>query len=95
MPLSPSETRDLIAEECEFPANHEIVFELVGDRQIDSPDGDSVSLKDVLSRSENHQYETVAGLHHMILANLSDDHVGRKHYDDRSRNLHDRDQVSF
>jgi hypothetical protein len=84
MALKPSRTRELFARECSFPSDREAVVETVGNVAIESPNGGETELETVLDRSDETAYESVEELHNTVMANLGDDHVGRKCYDDRS-----------
>jgi hypothetical protein len=95
MSLSPSDTRELFARECSFPTDRGAVTESVGEVDIAAPNGAPVAVETVLERSEETEFETVAELHSTVLANLDDDHVGRKHYDDRSSNPERGTELSF
>lgn len=64
--------------------DREAITETVGNVAIESPNGDATDLETVLTRSDETAYASVTELHHTVMANLEDDHVGRKHYDDRS-----------
>ena len=86
MPVRPSAARDLFEAELTFPADAATVVETVGDRELDAPGGPSVSVESVLARTDEPRFRTAAELHETVLANLGEDYVGRKKYDDRSSN---------
>lgn len=65
--------------------DRDAVIETVGNVAIESPNGDKSELETVLTRSDETVYASVEELHSTMMANLGDDHVGRKYYDDRSR----------
>ncbi|MFB6069446.1 MAG: hypothetical protein ABEJ76_00370 [Halanaeroarchaeum sp.] len=95
MPHSPAEARDVIERACRFPADHEEVVESLEDESIRSPKGEPVPVESVLAVSDERRYESADDLHGTLLANLTEEHVGRKGYDDRAPNPgRDRD-VSF
>jgi len=87
MALRPSETRELFARKCSFPIDRDAVVEAVGNVAIASPNGDGTDIEAVLSRSDEAEYASVGELHDTVMANLGDDHIGRKHYDDRSSTM--------
>lgn len=95
MALTQSDTRELFARECSFPARREAVVEAVGDAEIRAPNGESVAVGTVLERSDETSYASVTELHSTLFANLCDDHIGRKRYDDRSANPKRDDDRSF
>ena len=84
MSLDVSDARELFAQECRFPAERTEVIAAVGDTTIEPPSGDGVDIGTILERSEETEYESVTELYNTLQANLDDDHIGRKHYDDRS-----------
>lgn len=88
MTLTPSDTRELFARECDFPTDRRSVIEAVGDHAITAPTGDETNVETVLDRSEESTYASVSELHSTVMGNLPDDYVGRKFYDDRSSSLH-------
>jgi len=95
MALSPSETRDLFRQACQFPTDHETVVEAVGDVAITSENGGNTDVETVLERSDATTYGSVAELHETVMANLTDEHIGRKYYDDRSSATVRETEVSF
>ncbi|MFC6953078.1 DUF5789 family protein [Halorubellus litoreus] len=92
---SPNHVHDRFETELSFPATHSDVLDTVGDVEIDPPNGDPVVVATVLERTDEEAYETATALHETVLANLDDDHIGRKHYDDRAANPSRNDEVSI
>ncbi|WP_276274168.1 hypothetical protein [Haloarcula litorea] len=84
MALQPAEARELFAQECSFPMDREAIIEAVGNVAIESPNGEASDFETVLTRGDETAYASVTELHSTVMANLEDDHIGRKHYDDRS-----------
>lgn len=95
MALSPSETRELFRRECQFPTEREVVVETVGEVAIASQNGPETDVESVLNWSEETSYETVSELHATVMANLPDEHIGRKYYDDRSSATAQGSELSF
>jgi hypothetical protein len=95
MAIRPSETYELVSDACEFPAERDAVIESVGETTIAPPNGESVTLESVLSRGQAGRYESARDLQTTVLTYLDDDYVGRKAYDDRSRNPGREVDVSF
>lgn len=95
MPISPSDTYDLVAEACSFPASRDAVVDQAGSTMIAAQGGDAVALETVLDRSDQSRFRTARELHTTVVANLTDEHVGRKAYDDRSPNPARSADVSF
>ncbi|QKY19216.1 hypothetical protein B4589_002060 [Halolamina sp. CBA1230] len=84
MPLKPADARELFVRECSFPMDQEAVVETVGNVAIESMNGDESDIETVLARSSETTYSSVEQLHNALMANLGDEHIGRKYYDDRS-----------
>jgi len=95
MALKPAETRELFARECSFPIDRDAVIERLGDVAIESPNGDGSDLATVLARSSDSSYGSAEELFTTLMGNLGDEHVGRKHYDDRSSTQNDDSELSF
>ncbi|MFB6089665.1 MAG: hypothetical protein ABEJ97_01285 [Halobellus sp.] len=62
---------------------------------ITSQNGDGTDIETVLNRGDETTYASVEELHNTVMANLDDDHIGRKHYDDRSSAKAQDDELSF
>ncbi|QLC34881.1 hypothetical protein EFA46_011515 (plasmid) [Halarchaeum sp. CBA1220] len=95
MPLEPADVYERVAESCHFPAERATVVEAVGDVEVAADDGASVSLESVLARTDESSFASARDLHHAVLANLGEEHVGRIDYDDRSSNPARDSQESF
>lgn len=95
MALDLSDARELFDRECSFPAERSEVIDAVGDRTIEPPSGTPVTAEEVIARSDMNRFESLSELHETLLTYLDDDHIGRKHYDDRSTDPTGRDEVSF
>lgn len=95
MPHSPSDARDVIDRKCTFPAEHDEVVEALDGEHIRSPHGEPVPMATVIAVGEDDRYESADDLHSVVLANLGEEHVGRKEYDDRAPNHGRDDHLSF
>jgi hypothetical protein len=95
MAIRPSETYELVSDACSFPTERDAVVDRVGETTLTSPNGESVTLESVLARSQETRYDSARHLHTTVLSYLDDDYVGRKAYDDRSRNPGRDADVSF
>jgi len=93
--MRPSDVRELVEGEVGFPVTRETLVNQVGDRTIESPDGGSTSIEAVLRRAEESEYRSAEEVYETILANLGEEYVGRKHYDDRGRNYSRSEDESF
>lgn len=82
-----TELRDGIAGDIEFPANRATVVERIGDRELEAPDGQSETVREVLDRAGVHSFVSVDDVYQSIVGNLSDAYIGRKRYDDRGHNV--------
>ncbi|MFC6941560.1 hypothetical protein ACFQE8_16560 [Salinirubellus sp. GCM10025818] len=89
------ELRDRLDEECTFPLETDRAAVLLENVRLDPPNGEPVELSTVLERDEETTYRSSRELHDSVLANLDERHVGRKHYDDRSRTPAREYELSF
>lgn len=78
-----SELRQLVDQSVEFPVSHEDVVEQLGGVELTAPTGDSVTVTEVLQRTDESVYDSTDMLYTTIVGNLGDAFIGRKHYDDR------------
>lgn len=78
------ETRDLFIRELEFPASCETVIELIGEQELEAPNGDDESIEAILGRSGVEQFTHADELYDTLLTCVGDAFIGRKYYDDRS-----------
>lgn len=95
MALRPSNTHELFARECSFPIDRESVVDAVGDVAITSPHGEHVDVEGVLASSDETTFASVTELHTTVMANLPDEYIGRKYYDDRSTTAPQVTELSF
>jgi len=77
------ETRELIDESIEFPISHESCVDELGDLELTAPTGDSVAVREVLSRAGESEYRSSEMLYNTIVGNLDDSFIGRKYFDER------------
>lgn len=90
------EVRDLFARELTFPVRCEVVVEEVGDRELESPNGETETIAAVLGRCEEETFHSADGLYDALLTFVSEGFVGRRFYDDRGGQSVDPDEeVSF
>lgn len=80
------ELRDRLGE-VEFPVDREELKAQLDGVQLDAPNGDPVDLAEILDRTEETSYDSVEMLRNTVLNRIDDRHIGRKHYDDRSRSV--------
>lgn len=95
MALRPSKTHELFARECSFPIDRESVIDTVGDVAITSPHGEHTDVERVLEWSDETTFTSVTELHTTVMANLPDEYIGRKYYDDRSATTPQVTELSF
>jgi hypothetical protein len=92
------ETRDLFAQQLEFPTTRQTVLETVGETELQAPTGQSESIAEVIERSDAEEFESADSLYGTLMAFVSDAFIGRKYYDDRggsSLALEDDEEVQF
>jgi hypothetical protein len=85
--MDPTDTYDGFATKFNYPVDREEIIEAAGDTDIRAPTGPSDSLATVLERTETRTFQSPRELHEAILANLGEQYIGRKHYDDRGTNV--------
>jgi hypothetical protein len=78
-----AETRNAFARHLSFPADRETVLDALGDEPLDAPYGDPETIRTVLGRTDESSFETADQLYDTVLANVGEQYIGRKHYDDR------------
>lgn len=83
-PMRYSETLQLFEQAFEFPAEHGTVVEQLGTVELSSPEGETVTVKSVLERTNETTYATSNDLYISLIGNLEDGFIGRKFYDDRA-----------
>ncbi|WP_424003771.1 hypothetical protein ACOZ4I_05350 [Haloarcula salina] len=83
-PMRYSETHQLFEQACEFPADHDTVVRQLGDVELTSQTGDSVTVREILALTDETTYRTPEDLYTSLVGNLGDPFIGRKYYDDRA-----------
>jgi hypothetical protein len=78
-----AETRNLFARTLTFPVDREVVLDAVGGTELDAPYGDPETIREVLGRTDEPDFDSADELFDTVLANVGDQYIGRKHYDDR------------
>ncbi|WP_380678118.1 DUF5789 family protein [Salinigranum sp. GCM10025319] len=78
-----AETRNLFARTLTFPADRGAVLDTVGETELDAPYGDPETIREVLARTDEPDFGSADELFDTVLANVGDQYIGRKHYDDR------------
>jgi hypothetical protein len=79
-----SETLELFEEQFEFPAEQGTVVGELGEIELRTPAGDTVTVGEVLQRTNDLAYDSPGELHRTLIGNLEDGFIGRKFYDDRA-----------
>lgn len=88
-----SELAARVDDELAYPADLETVVDRMGHVRIEAPNGgDSEPLAAILGPLETDTFESSAELLETVYGNVSDDHIGRKFYDDRGGNPPDSDE---
>jgi hypothetical protein len=83
-PMRYSETQQLFDQACNFPTEHRTVVDQLGDVVLTTQSGDSFTVEEVLELTDETDYRSADDLYNSLLANLDEEFVGVKHYDDRS-----------
>ncbi|GAA0536842.1 hypothetical protein ABNG02_12175 [Halorubrum ejinorense] len=78
-----SDAERVVEQSFEFPVTRETVLEGIGSVEIESPSGDSVTIRDILDPVEEESYLSSDALYATIVGNLDETFIGRKYYDDR------------
>ncbi|WP_136589100.1 DUF5789 family protein [Salinigranum halophilum] len=78
-----AETRNAFARQLTFPTDRETVLAEVGDQPLEAPYGDPETIRTVLERTDEASFNSADELFDTVLANVGDQYIGRKHYDDR------------
>lgn len=91
------ETRDLFAQELEFPISREAVIKKVGETELEAPMGSNETIREILSRCETENFNSPDELYGSLMTFVSDGFIGRKYYDDRggSTDPDDMEEVQF
>jgi hypothetical protein len=79
-----SELEPLFEESVAFPIAQRSVIDQLGEIEITTPTGDTVTLAKVLLQMEDCQYHSAQMLYNTVIGNLDDAFVARKYYDDRA-----------
>lgn len=82
-----AEVPDRVARDIEFPADQAAVIDSIGHIDIDAPDGNNESIREIIERTGERSYGTPDEVYNTILGFVSEQYVGRKYYDDRGHNL--------
>mgnify|MGYP000197526803 CR=1 FL=1 len=81
--MKPTDTYDRFATKFSYPIDTDEIIEAAGDTDIQAPTGTPDTIANVLGRTDARTFESPRELHESILANLGEQYVGRKNYDDR------------
>lgn len=89
------QTRDLFTREFEFPAHRDAVIDGVGDVELDAMYGEPETIAEVLSRTDQKEFDSVDELYDALITFVGEQYIGRKFYDDRGMNPETDEEVSF
>lgn len=87
VPMRLAEIQNRLARDIEFPADQAAVIDTIGDIDIDAPDGDDESVRDVIERTGERSFSNPDDVYNSILGCVSEQYIGRKYYDDRGHNF--------
>lgn len=89
-----NELREHLARELDYPADAEAVRAAFGATEVAAPDDEDTETVGALLEAVNDgTYASADELFEAVLAQLPDDYIGRKFYDDRGGNGLDADPV--
>ena len=90
------ETRDLFARRLDFPASRSAVIERVGSTELSPPDGESTTIRSIIERSEEEEFDSADELYDTLMTLVGAQFIGRRYYDDRGGMPGDEEnEVSF
>lgn len=78
------DVRDHLDQQFEFPVDHAVLVEQVGDVELDGSSTDPETVETVLGRTEKSSYGSAEDVHDLLIGTVTDEYIGRKFYDDRS-----------
>jgi hypothetical protein len=85
--MRPNDAYDRFETEFSYPITREEIVDAIGDTTVQAPRGPSESVAEVLERTETPTFQSPQDLRETFFANLCDQYVGRKFYDDRGRTV--------
>ena len=84
------EVSRLIEEELTYPIDRKAVVEQIGAVEVAAPDQeDTETIATILGSLGPETYDSADELYKTIIGNVSDEHIGRKYYDDRGQHSTD------
>jgi hypothetical protein len=79
-----SDVPGFLATELSYPVALDTVIKQIGNTRINGPNTDDTeTIATILSPLRTDTFESPETLYETIYGNMSDDHIGRKYYDDR------------
>ena len=79
-----------LEEELTYPIDRKAVIEQIGADEVATPDQeDTETIATILGSLWPETYDSADELYKTIIGNVSDEHIGRKYYDDRGRHSTD------
>ncbi|MFB6080368.1 MAG: hypothetical protein ABEJ81_05165 [Haloferacaceae archaeon] len=81
--MRPTDAYDHFETTFSYPIAHEDIVAATGDTTVQAPTGPSESIAEVLDRAAPQTFHSPRDLHETFLANLGEQYIGRKFYDDR------------
>lgn len=85
--MRPNDAYDRFESEFSYPIARDEIIDAIGDTTVQAPMGTPESVAEVLERTETPTFDSPQELRETFLANLCDQYVGRKFYDDRGRTV--------
>lgn len=85
--MRPIDAYDRFETEFSYPITRDEIISAIGDTTVQAPTGSAESVAEVLERSDTPTFRSSQELRETFYANLCDQYVGRKFYDDRGRTV--------
>ncbi|MDY6819897.1 MAG: hypothetical protein SVG88_14650 [Halobacteriales archaeon] len=93
--MRPNDAYEHFETEFSYPITRTDVINATDDTTIHAPTGTSDSIGDVIARTETTTFRSPQELYETFLANLGEQYIGRKFYDDRSCNIGNDNRQAF
>lgn len=81
------DVRERVARAIDFPADRATVIRQFGDRELEAPEGETESIREILELSGEDSFRSADEFYTTIVGGVSDAYIGRKFYDDRGGNV--------
>lgn len=79
-----SAVRESLDQVCDFPVDHGVVIDRIGNVELDAPTAGSETVATALSRTEQTTYRSAKDIVTTLKGTVGAAYVGCRYYDDRS-----------